>query len=402
MNSEFKSYKMGEILAIKHGFAFKGEYFDSEGHYILLTPGNFYEKGGFKFTPDKEKYYLGTFPKEYICSKGDLIVAMTEQAEGLLGSTALVPVDNIYLHNQRVGLVTFDIKKVDKIFLYYLFRINSVRKQIRGSASGSKVKHTAPERIYDVKINLPHISIQKKIADVLSALDSKIDLNNRINSELESMAKTLYDYWFVQFDFPDKNSKPYKSSGGRMVWNAELKREIPVGWDSITINQILAKENTTIKIQTSEILLRGSIPVIDQSSDYIAGYTNVIEAKIQAGIPRIIFGDHTRILKLINFDFARGADGTQIMISNNTRMPQFLFYHTLLKIDLSSYGYARHFKFLKDFKIVLPDVKIAKTFNDFVFNFYELIKHNIFENHKLSSLREWLLPMLMNGQVKVN
>ena len=134
----WKNCKLGNLLKVKHGFAFKGEYFKSEGRYILLTPGNFYESGGFKFTPEKEKYYTGTFPKEYICSSDDLIVAMTEQAEGLLGSTALVPCDDLFLHNQRIGLVSYDRKKADKHFLYYLFRMKSVRKQIRGSASGTR------------------------------------------------------------------------------------------------------------------------------------------------------------------------------------------------------------------------------------------------------------------------
>ena len=88
---------------------------------------------------------------------------------------------------------------------------------------------------YNLDILLPKLEIQKKVASVLSALDSKIELNNRINAELEAMAKTLYDYWFVQFDFPDKNGKPYKTSGGKMVWNEELKREIPDGWSNATL-----------------------------------------------------------------------------------------------------------------------------------------------------------------------
>ena len=242
MSVSLKAYRLGEVLRVKHGFPFLGEFFAQEGDRIVLTPGNFFEKGGFKRTFGKEKYYTGPIPQEYICSKGDLIVAMTEQAEGLLGSTAIVPEDDIYLHNQRIGLISCNDKLLDKLYAYYLLMTKSVRKQLRDSSSGTKVKHTSPEKIYDVQVFLPELHEQKKISSLLWAIDSKIELNNSISAELEAMAKMLYDYWFVQFDFPDENGKPYRASGGEMVWNDELKREIPKGWcvkslhDYITIS----------------------------------------------------------------------------------------------------------------------------------------------------------------------
>lgn len=119
--------KLGEFLTIKHGWAFKGKYFSEEGNQSILTPGNFYEKGGFKKNNGKERYYLGEYPPEYLCKKGDLIVAMTEQAAGLLGSTAIVPEDDKYLHNQRIGLITCDPEQLDKMYAYYLFMTKSVR-----------------------------------------------------------------------------------------------------------------------------------------------------------------------------------------------------------------------------------------------------------------------------------
>lgn len=105
-------------LHVKHGFPFKSEYFSDAGRYIVLTPGNFYEEGGFKRQVGKEKFYLGEIPKNYLHKKGDLIVAMTEQAAGLLGSCAVVPDDDIYLHNQRLGLITTDQKQLDRSFVY--------------------------------------------------------------------------------------------------------------------------------------------------------------------------------------------------------------------------------------------------------------------------------------------
>ena len=106
-------------------------------------------------------------------------------------------------------------------------------------------------------------------------------------------------------------------------------------------------------------------------------------------------------MKLVNFDFARGADGTQILVSSRVNLPQHLFYHSLLKIDLSNYGYARHFKFLKDKSVTLPDKNIAEKFESIVSSFYKIRRSNIEQNQHLSSLRDWLLPMLMNGQVTV-
>ena len=195
--------KLGKCLTVKHGWAFKGEYFTDSGTQSILTPGNFYEAGGFKHNDDRERYYIGEYPSEYLCKKGDLIVAMTEQAAGLLGSTAIVPKDDRYLHNQRIGLVTCDEKNITKMYAYYLFMTKSVRDQISRTSSGTKVKHTSPEKIYDVEVCLPNIPTQKKIAHILWTIDCKIRNNNKINDNLQHQLKMIYDYWFTQFDFPD-------------------------------------------------------------------------------------------------------------------------------------------------------------------------------------------------------
>lgn len=144
----WRNCKLGDLLEIKHGYAFQGEYFANAGSHIVLTPGNFNEEGGFKDKGDKEKWYNGPIPSDYVLNEGDLIVAMTEQAEGLLGSSAIIPRSGRYLHNQRLGLVQVrDQSEADEGFLYYLFNSKPVRQQIRGSASGTKIRHTAPSRI---------------------------------------------------------------------------------------------------------------------------------------------------------------------------------------------------------------------------------------------------------------
>ena len=176
--------KLGNLLSVKHGWSFKGEYFSEDGKQCILTPGNFYEKGGFKPNSGKERYYLGEYPEEYLCHKGDLIVAMTQQAEGLLGSTAIVPEDDKYLHNQRIGLITCDETKLYPLFAYYLFMTKSVREQLESSASGTKVKHTSPDRIYDVLVSVPNLKEQEKIAHFLMSIEQKINNNIKINDNL--------------------------------------------------------------------------------------------------------------------------------------------------------------------------------------------------------------------------
>jgi type I restriction enzyme S subunit len=301
--------------------------------------------------------------------------------------------------NQACCNIVLDQEVADYEYVYYF--LTTQYNELRNLSSGVR-KNLNSNDIKNFEIRLPScLSEQRAIAGVLSAIDKKIELNNKINAELEAMAKLIYDYWFVQFDFPDANGKPYKSSGGSMVYNEALKHEIPEGWGSEYIENLLAKESRTKKLPKTHYKDQGDYAIIDQSTDFICGYTDDKDTVIEAKVPRIVFGDHTRILKLVNFDFARGADGTQVLLSNNNNVPQHFFYHSLLKIDLSSYGYARHFKFLKQTRTIVPDANTANQFEEAATSFYSQVRHNIFETKRLEELRDWLLPMLMNGQVRV-
>ena len=173
----WKPCKLGDLFRIRHGYAFKGEYFDTNGPYIVLTPGNFYETGGFRSKGDEEKYYTGQFPREYILDKDDLIVAMTEQTEGLLGASAIVPESDKYLHNQRLGLVVgLDEARLTRGFLFTLFNSRPVRSQIQKTAAGTKVRHTSPDRIYQVEVVLPPPLEQLKIVSVISSVERCMEL----------------------------------------------------------------------------------------------------------------------------------------------------------------------------------------------------------------------------------
>jgi type I restriction enzyme S subunit len=226
----WRDCKLGDLLQVKHGFAFLGEHFATAGTHVVLTPGNFLEEGGFKERTDKAKWYNGQIPVDYVLNKGDLIIAMTEQAEGLLGSSARIPRSGVFLHNQRLGLVQIrDRNQTDQLFIYYLFNTKSVRQQIRGSASGTKIRHTAPNRIADVKVSIPPLSVQERISGILSAYDELIENSQRRIKILNVMARRHYREWFVHFRYPGHE--------GQKLVNSSLGL-IPEEWEVRTLKEV--------------------------------------------------------------------------------------------------------------------------------------------------------------------
>ncbi len=166
---------LSALCDIKHGFAFKSEFFTSGGEYVLLTPGNFYESGGYRDRGEKQKYYCGEIPPGFVLRQGDLLVAMTEQAAGLLGSSILVPSSGKYLHNQRLGLVVGKAGVPwSNEFFFHVFNTPAVRKAIHNSASGVKVRHTSPGKIGEVRVAFPQsIDQQKTIVAQLETLQEE-------------------------------------------------------------------------------------------------------------------------------------------------------------------------------------------------------------------------------------
>ncbi len=235
---------------------------------------------------------------------------------------------------------------------------------------------------------------------MLADIDRKIELNKRINQNLEAMAKQLYDYWFVQFDFPNDKGKPYKSSGSEMVWNEKLKREIPKGWTVVAIGNILDKYPTTKRYETKEYLPHGNYPIIDQGDSYIVGFTNEKE-NLLVRHPAVLFGDHSTKVKFLDFDFARGADGTQILYSSIPEVSQYYLYLTLKSRSIPNPGYLRHFKYLKEMPIIAPSIDVAKAFSEIVTPLYKQWTNNVFGNIELTKHRDELLPLLMNGQITI-
>ena len=180
------------LISVKHGFAFKSEYFSDNGDMVLLTPGSFYESGGFRNQGAKTKFYKGDVPRGYLLKKGDMLIAMTEQAEGLLGSALFVPENRKYLHNQRLGLV--QIIRQERVcleFLYLFFNAPSSRRQITEQSTGTKVKHTSPDRLCSVIGLIPPLPEQKKIAQILSTWDKTISTTEQLLANSQQQKKAL-------------------------------------------------------------------------------------------------------------------------------------------------------------------------------------------------------------------
>ena len=243
--SEWKETTLGELIDIKHGWAFKGEFLSESlsPQNIVVGIGNFNYSGGFRFESTRLKEYTSDYPKEYELVPGDILLAMTCQTAGgeILGIPGRIPNDkNLYLHNQRLGKI--EIKKselLDKSFVYWLCLWSLFNHHLFVTASGTKILHTAPERIKSFQFKCPPINLQKEIGKTLDSLDSKIENLRRQNETLENIAQTLFKHWFIDFEFPNAEGKPYKSSGGIMV-PSELG-DIPEGLRVTTIEKIASR-----------------------------------------------------------------------------------------------------------------------------------------------------------------
>lgn len=375
----------------------------NNGYCLFLNTSNV-RKGWFDFS--KTEFIDKAKDQELRKGKvknSDIILT----TRGTVGNVALVtediPFKNIRINSGMV-IIRPNTNTIDPYFLLLFFRSNLFKKQCLSHGSGSAQPQLPISALK--LISLPNFDInhQRKIASIIRSLDKKIEVNNQINVELENIAKTIYDYWFVQFDFPDTDGRPYKSSGGNMVYNKMLKRKLPEGWGNGIIQDVIDKVPFSDKVPTKNFKESGKYPVIDQSQDFICGFIDDENTVIKPHLDtaHIIFGDHTRVVKLVNFNYARGADGTQVLIANSDKMPSYLLYQIVSDIDLSNYGYARHYKFLKDTKCVIPNKSTACQYQKVVQPLYKKIRDSIFQNQELEKLREWLLPMLMNGQVTVN
>ena len=328
---------------------------------------------------------LPKWTKRVIPQKNDIVFSY----EATLNLYAIIPEGFRGCLGRRMALLRVDETKADYKFLYYYFYSDAWRATVNENiVLGATVDRIPLIKFPDFPVELPPLETQHRIADILSAYDDLIENNQKQIKLLEEAARRLYKEWFVDLHFPGYE-------------NTKIVDGVPEGWIKEKIGKIIKKVHRTKQIVASEYKDEGSIPIVDQSRAFVAGYTNDLEARVDFGIPIIVFGDHTRIVKLIQFPFAKGADGTQLIISDCLEMPQRLLYCSIMNIDLSNYHYARHFKYLKEEKIMIPTVKVANEFENNVTGIFSKIQNCRDEIIRCQKTRDLLLPKLMSGEVEV-
>ncbi|MDD2465359.1 MAG: restriction endonuclease subunit S [Simplicispira sp.] len=404
----WREIQLGDAIHVKHGFAFKGQHFSDNGEKIVLTPGNFNEHGGFRLRPGKDRFYIGDIPEGYILAEGDLIVAMTEQGPGLLGSSALIPENGKYLHNQRLGLVQLrDESLFDKRFLYHLFNTRPVRTQISGSATGTKVRHTAPERIYRVKVSVPSSVIaQRKIGIVLSAYDDLIENNRRRIQLLEQAARLLYKEWFVLLRFPGHE-------------HTQIIDCVPEGWKTGTIGDlgevITGKTPSKKKVEN----FGNDLPFIktpDMHGNAIVVHTE--ESLSEEGAktqpnktlpPRSILVSCIGTVGTVAFNASPAQTNQQINsivpASDSVKYWAYFMAKELKPLLEGMGGGATMANVNKSkfsgIKVVIPSKRLLELFSDFAKPAFDQIENLTISNARLAKARDLLLPKLMNGEVAV-
>ena len=396
-------HKLGDLVEVTRGMSLPGEYYSETGEYIRLTMGNFnYNGGGFKENTSKtDIYYVGPVRDEYVLNKGDIITPLTEQAIGLLGTTAMIPESGKYIQSQDVALIKCKEDKIDHLFCYYLVSSDIVKKQLSAAAQQTKIRHTSPDKIMGCTVWIPEKSLQQKIGKTLYEIDQKIALNIRMNAELEAMAKQLYDYWFVQFDFPDENGNPYKSSGGKMVYNPTLKREIPVGWDSCKLGDFCnLYQPKTIGID--EMNINGKYHVYGANG--LIGFYDKYNHE-ESEIVMACRGNSCGVInRTMPFSWITG-NAMVLSVKDKSISNEFISQCTNymnIKGAITGSGQPQLTREnLAPLLMILPSKDILTLFTrkiDFIVREQLHIKTEI---EHLTHLRDSLLPMLMNGQVTV-
>ena len=318
---------------------------------------------------------------------GDILIS----AAGTLGKTVIFDGKPSYFQDSNIVWVDNDEKTVINSFLYYFYQTNPWIK-----TTGSTINRLYNNDIKNLEISFPDLIKQQSIAAVLSALDKKIALNKQINARLEEMAKTLYDYWFVQFDFPDANGKPYKSSGGEMVFDETLKREIPKGWAATTLKDFLTIKNGKDHklLSDGKYTVYGSGGAMRSADDYLFEGKSVL-------IPRKG--------TLNNVMYVNEAFWT-VDTMFYTEMKQDFFaeyvFYSIKDIDFNKFNLGTGVpsmtsSILYSLKMIRPSDYLLKSFEDTLKPIFLKITNNENENQHLTQLRDFLLPMLMNGQISV-
>lgn len=396
---ELKKYKLGDLCTFINGRAYLQPELQNSGKYKIVRVGNL--SGG-----NNSWYYsdMELEPTKY-CAKGDLLYAWACNFGPYIWKG-----DKTIYHYHIWKVINSE--QIDKMYLYYLLKF--MTNSFMGCVHGSTMLHITKENMESMEVRI-HASIeeQRRIATILNKLDCKIELNRQINDNLEAMAKQLYDYWFVQFDFPNEEGKPYKSSGGAMVWNEKLKREIPQGWSKGILSDVA---NITMgqspdgssynEVGEGSIFYQGStdfglrFPAIRQYTTSPNRYANKGDILMSVRAP-------VGALNIANNDccIGRGLSALSSKIGSMTHL-YYLMNDFRLKFEGMNSAGTTFGSITKDELFNLPVVIPMK----YVISEFEKVCKPIFDKqmiigeeiNALTKQRDELLPLLMNGQASVN
>lgn len=418
-----KRYKLGEIAEIYNGStpaSTKPEYYG--GDIIWITPKDLSDQGT-KYIDHGERSITQA---GYDSCSTTLIPAgnILMSSRAPIGLLAINKVD--CCTNQGFKNIVVNKKIADTEYIYYFLMQNI--ESIKRLSGGTTFQEVSKKTLEQCEFEIPDLSEQQRIAKILSTIDAKIELNKKISRELEAMAKELYDYWFVQFDFPNEQGKPYKSSGGKMVWNETLKREIPEGWEVKNIQEVceiidclhskkpdmVYESENCYLLQLDNLVDMGLLNLSSKyyvsASDYTV-WTSKIEVKcgdlVITNAGRV--GDIARIPKGIVCGIGRNMTAIRAVSID----PIFMYYffassdmkaQIKLNTDKGSLFGSLNVRGIKLLIIAIPpeDSKIMKRFIDVVCPIREDLEMIALQSQKLSKLRDYLLPLLMNGQVRVS
>ncbi|CAK8723369.1 Type I restriction modification DNA specificity domain-containing protein [Candidatus Electrothrix laxa] len=443
MEDEWTERVLSDLISVKHGWAFKGIFFDeaAEKGPIVVAIGNFDYSGGFRFGSTKIKRYTSDYPADYELISGEILLAMTCQTAGgeILGIPGKVPDDgNTYLHNQRLGKVIVESEGVYDGYLYWLFLSKGFKHHLYCTATGTKILHTAPERILSYRFFLPSLPEQKAIAHILGTLDDKIELNRQMNATLEAMAQALFKSWFVDFDpVIDKAlaagnpiSEPLRKRAearrtlgdkrkplpadvaqhfpDRFVFNEEMGW-VPEGWEVTTIekvSQCFDRKRIPLSKKQREEKKPGNIPYYGATSvmDYINDW-------IFDGI-YLLIGEDGSVIKEDGKPFIQYIWGEN-WVNNHAHVLQgiagvatehlmlFMGYQNMSAYVTGAVQQKVNQKNLNSIPFVKASDSLNRKFADIIAPYYKKIRYNSEGITSLSTLRDTLLPKLLSGQLRI-
>lgn len=408
-----KKYKLGEICTIVPGYAFKATDFGKGLNYVIKIKDIMPPYIDILHSEKVET----VIDKKYEIKYGDFVMAMTGATIGKIGKLQIDSESKIYI-NQRVCKFIPEAF-CDKEYLYYKLNTQEFQRFIYNNVDNKLAQpNIGHPTIYKYELELPLLSEQRRIGQFLKAIDDKIALNRSINHNLETMAKQLYDYWFVQFDFPDENGKPYKSSGGKMVWNEKLKREIPEGWHCGNLFEIATFTNGLAcqKFRPKD----GEVPLpvikIREMHDGISSDTEEVSSNIPESV-KVYNGDvlfsWSASLEVMLWACGLGGLNQHIFkVTSANDFPKSFYYFQLLNyVDVfkkmaearkTTMGHITQ-DHLQQSTIAIPDNKdIVAKFEKRISPIFAQMAKLQEEIQRLSKQRDELLPLLMNGQVSLN